>query len=119
MRKVGYDFSARRHRPAQPELHTDLAAPCRRRGGPVLVRVRALLLPGCGRVTATLEQIDAVHSMVSHYPHALALVTSAEGLQLTVQHGGPIASLLGREGGHSIDNSFGPCDPSTDWGCAT
>jgi membrane dipeptidase len=62
---------------------------------------------GADAVTATLEQIDAVHTMIGHYPHGLLLVTSGEGLQLTAQHGGPIASMLGAEGGHSIDNSLG------------
>ncbi|HYI53832.1 MAG TPA: dipeptidase [Microlunatus sp.] len=108
MRKVGYDFSARDIAQACPELHTDLG---RLRAGGVAGQFWSVFVPcsyrGADAVTATLEQIDAVHSMVSHYPHALALVTSAEGLQLTAQHGGPVASLLGAEGGHSIDNSLG------------
>ncbi|HVK35585.1 MAG TPA: membrane dipeptidase, partial [Microlunatus sp.] len=108
MRKVGYDFSARDIAQPQPELHTDLG---RLRAGGVAGQFWSVFVPcsyrGADAVTATLEQIDAVHSMVSHYPHALALVTSAEGLQLEAEHGGPIASLLGAEGGHSIDNSLG------------
>jgi membrane dipeptidase len=108
MRRVGYDFSARDISEPQPELDTDLP---RLRAGDVRGQFWSVYVPcsyrGADAVTATLEQIDAVHTMIGHYPHALSLVTSAEGLQLTAQHGGPIASLLGAEGGHSIDNSLG------------
>lgn len=108
MRKVGYDFAVRDIAQPQPLLHTDLP---RLRTGGVVGQFWSVFVPctlrGADAVTATLEQIDAVHTMVGHYPHALALVTSAEGLQLTARHGGPIASLLGAEGGHSIDNSLG------------
>ena len=108
MRKVRYDFAARDIASPQPEMHTDLG---RLRAGGVAGQFWSVYVPcsyrGADAVTATLEQIDAVHTMVGHYPHSLALVTSAEGLQLTAQNGGPIASLLGAEGGHSIDNSLG------------
>jgi membrane dipeptidase len=108
MRKVGYDFTVHDIAGSCPALHTDLG---RLRGGGVVGQFWSVYVPcsyrGADAVTATLEQIDAVHSMVGHYPHALALVTSAEGLQLEAQQGGPIASLLGAEGGHSIDNSLG------------
>ncbi len=108
MRKVGYDFTVHDIAGSCPALHTDLR---RLRAGGVAGQFWSVYVPcsyrGADAVTATLEQIDAVHSMVGHYPHALALVTSAEGLQLEAQQGGPIASLLGAEGGHSIDNSLG------------
>jgi membrane dipeptidase len=108
MRKVGYDFTVHDIAGSCPALHTDLG---RLRGGGVVGQFWSVYVPcsyrGADAVTATLEQIDAVHSMVGHYPQALALVTSAEGLQLEAQQGGPIASLLGAEGGHSIDNSLG------------
>jgi membrane dipeptidase len=108
MRAVGYDFAVRDIAHPQPELHTDLG---RLRAGGVAGQFWSVFVPcsygGAAAVTATLEQIDAVHTMIGHYPLALALVTSAEGLQLTAHEGGPIASLLGAEGGHSIDNSLG------------
>lgn len=108
MRQVGYDFAARDIAVSQPQLHTDLL---RLREGGVAGQFWSVYVPcsyrGADAVTATLEQIDAVHTMVGHYPHALALVTSAEGLELTAREGGPVASLLGAEGGHSIDNSLG------------
>ncbi|HEU5484212.1 MAG TPA: dipeptidase [Microlunatus sp.] len=108
MREIGYDFSVRDIAQPQPSMHTDLG---RLRAGGVVGQFWSVFVPcsyrGAEAVTATLEQIDAVHTMIAHYPHALALVTSAEGLQLEARHGGPIASLLGAEGGHSIDNSLG------------
>ncbi len=108
MRQVGYDFTVHDIAQSCPELHTDLP---RLRAGGVAGQFWSVYVPcsyrGADAVTATLEQIDAVHSMVGHYPRALTLVTSAEGLQLAAEHGGPVASLLGAEGGHSIDNSLG------------
>lgn len=107
MRAVRYDFGQRDISEPQLAMHTDLG---RLRAGGVAGQFWSVYVPcsyrGADAVTATLEQIDAVHTMVAHYPWALALVTSAEGLQLTVRDGGPIASLLGAEGGHSIDNSL-------------
>lgn len=108
MRAVHYDFAQRDIAMPQPAMHTDLG---RLRSGGVAGQFWSVYVPcsyrGADAVTATLEQIDAVHAMVGHYRHSLALVTTAEGLEVTVRDGGPIASLLGAEGGHSIDNSLG------------
>ena len=108
MRRVGYDFAASTSPRPQPQLHTDLP---RLRAGGVAGQFWSVFvpctLPGAQALTATLEQIDAVYDMITRYPHDLALVTSAEGLEVTVQAGGPIASLLGAEGGHCLDNSLG------------
>lgn len=57
-------------------------------------------------VTATLEQIDAVHAMVRRYPDELALATDADGVE-DAMAAGRIASLIGIEGGHQIDGSLG------------
>src|SRR5262249_8374291 len=57
-------------------------------------------------VTATLEQIDHVHRMVERYPEELALATTAGQVEQAMA-AGRIASLLGAEGGHSIDCSLG------------
>jgi membrane dipeptidase len=56
-------------------------------------------------VTATLEQIDAVHSVISLYPD-LEFAGSAVDVERAWSQG-KIASLLGAEGGHSIDSSLG------------
>ena len=107
MRQVGYDFSVRDIAEPQPELHTDLA---RLRAGGVAGQFWSVYVPcsyrGADAVTATLEQIDAVHSWSAATRDDLALVTSRTGCSDGAQ-GGPVASLLGAEGGHSIDNSLG------------
>lgn len=110
MRQVDYDLARRDIAGPQPELHTDL--PRARQGG-LAAQFWSVFVPcslrGADAVTATLEQVDFVHEMVARYPEALRLVTSAEGLQSCLDDGpsGPIACLLGAEGGHSIDGSLG------------
>jgi len=56
-------------------------------------------------VTGTLEQIDFVHRMVARYPDRLVLATTAADVD-AARASGRIASLLGAEGGHSIDSSL-------------
>ena len=107
MRKVGYDFTATDIAGAQPQLHTDLP---RLRRGQVGAQFWSVFVPcslvGVDAVTATLEQIDAVHEMVRRYPSDLVLVTAADELDAALA-GDRIGSLLGAEGGHSINNSLG------------
>ncbi len=63
-------------------------------------------LTGGAAVTATLEQIACVHDMVRRYPDRLGLATTAEEVE-RVFASGRVASLMGAEGGHSIDCSMG------------
>ncbi len=63
-------------------------------------------LPGSSAVTATLEQVDACHRMIERYADRLALATTADEVE-AAWRGGRIASLLGAEGGHSVDSSLG------------
>ncbi|CAG6399448.1 dipeptidase [Streptomyces cocklensis] len=87
-------------------LHTDI--PRLRSGGvggqfwSVYVSVE---LSGADAVTATLEQIDVVHRMTERYPDDLALALTADDLE-EARGRGRIASLMGAEGGHSIDGSL-------------
>jgi membrane dipeptidase len=62
-------------------------------------------LQGDRAVTATLEQIDAVHHMIETYAAELALARTAADVDVARSHG-RIASLLGAEGGHSIGCSL-------------
>jgi membrane dipeptidase len=108
MRAVHYDFGAVDIAQPQPQLHTDLP---RLRAGRLGAQFWSVFVP-CGltgerAVTATLEQIDAVYLMIERYPDDFVLVTSADGLDRTLASGQQIASLMGAEGGHSIDNSLG------------
>ena len=63
-------------------------------------------LQGDAAVTATLEQVDAVHAMTARYAGDLALATTRADVERAWSQG-RIASLMGAEGGHSIDSSLG------------
>ncbi|GGX76813.1 dipeptidase [Streptomyces hiroshimensis] len=87
-------------------LHTDL--PRLRAGGvgaqfwSVYVRTD---LAGDEAVSATLEQIDVVRQLADRYPHELRLAFTADDME-AARAEGRIASLMGAEGGHSINCSL-------------
>ncbi len=56
-------------------------------------------------LTTTLEQIDLVHEMCRRYPETFALTLTSREIEQAVKDG-KIASLMGVEGGHSIENSL-------------
>jgi len=91
----------------QPALHTDLA---RLRSGGVGAQFWSVYVPatyaGEAAVTATLEQIDIVHRMVRRYPAQLELALTAADVE-RIHGAGKVASLVGMEGGHSINGSLG------------
>jgi membrane dipeptidase len=63
-------------------------------------------LQGDHAVAATLEQVDAVRNMVARYSDQLMLARTAADVE-DAWSSGRIASLMGAEGGHSIDCSLG------------
>jgi membrane dipeptidase len=91
----------------QPHLHTDIP---RLREGRVGAQFWSVFVPSnmlpADAVVATLEQIDCVHRIISKNPETFSLVDSAAGVRTAVAEG-KIASLMGIEGGHSIDASLG------------
>ena len=93
-------------RQTQPKIHTDI--PRLRQGGLGgqfwSVYVPATL-KGAEAVTATLQQIDVVYRMVRRYPDTFELATTAADVERIFKTG-RIASMIGMEGGHSIDNSL-------------
>ena len=105
--QVGYDLDRRDIDTDQrAHLHTDLA---RLRAGGVgaqfwSVYVRADYA-GDKAVSATLEQIDCVRALVARYPDHLRPALTADDMEAARAHG-RIASLMGAEGGHSINNSL-------------
>ena len=62
-------------------------------------------LPGAEALQATLEQIDVVHRLCARYPDTFELALTADDVE-RIHRQGRIASLIGMEGGHSINNSL-------------
>jgi membrane dipeptidase len=92
---------------AQPSIMTDIA---RLRAGGVGAQFWSVYVPGEMQgqtaVTATLEQIDIVHQMMRKYPETFEPASTADDVE-RIYRKGKIASLIGMEGGHSIDSSLG------------
>ncbi|MFJ4921356.1 dipeptidase [Streptomyces sp. NPDC088725] len=88
------------------QLHTDI--PRLRTGGvgaqfwSVYVRSD---MAGDDAVSATLEQIDVVRRLLARYPKDLVRARTAADME-AARREGRIASLMGAEGGHSINNSL-------------
>jgi membrane dipeptidase len=91
----------------QPSIMTDIA---RLRRGGVGGQFWSVYVPGDLQgqtaVTATLEQIDIVHRMLRKFPETFELALTASDVKRAMKNR-RIASLIGMEGGHSIDNSLG------------
>jgi len=90
----------------QPRLQTDI--PRLRAGGvggvfwSVYVPVS---LRGPEALRATMEEIDTVYRLARRYPETFQLAFCSADVERAFA-GGRIASLIGMEGGHSIDNSL-------------
>jgi membrane dipeptidase len=62
-------------------------------------------MPGADAVQAVVEQIDVVHQMCARYPEAFELALMADDVE-RIHREGKVASLIGMEGGHSINGSL-------------
>lgn len=87
-------------------LHTDIA---RLRAGHVGGQFWSVYVPasitGAEAVKATMEQIDVVHRLAALYPDTFEVALTADDV-IRIHRAGRIASLIGVEGGYSIDNSL-------------
>jgi membrane dipeptidase len=96
-----YDLNAPTHG------NTDIA---RLRAGEVGAQFWSLYIPGeardSGYARMQLEEFDIARRMIAAYPKDLQFVTTADGIEQAFK-AGRIASLLGLEGGHAIENSLG------------
>jgi membrane dipeptidase len=105
--KAGRDLDRLDISKPQPSIMTDIP---RLRAGGVGGQFWSVYVPGelqgQGAVTATLEQIDIVHRMLRKYPDTFELALTADDVERVFAKG-RIASLIGMEGGHAIDNSLG------------
>jgi membrane dipeptidase len=107
--KTGGDLTKLDIRQPQPTLMTDVA---RLKSGGVGAQFWSVYVeatrPGqnpAEAVTQTLEQIDIVHRMMAMYADAMALALTADDVERIVKQG-KVASLIGMEGGHSINSSL-------------
>ena len=60
---------------------------------------------GADAVRATMEQIDVVYELARRYPDTFEIALTADDVE-RVFASGKIASMMGMEGGHSIDSSL-------------
>ncbi len=92
---------------SQPDLHTDIP---RLREGMLGAQFWSVYVPasmqGKEAVRATMEEIDIVYQMAVRYPDTFQLAATADEVEAAFA-AGRIASMLGIEGGHSIDSSLG------------
>ena len=87
--------------------HTDLG---RLKEGRVGAQFWSIYVPGeikdSGFARVQLEQFDIARRMIARYPDRLAAAYSADDIERGFRSG-RIASMLGMEGGHVIENSLG------------
>jgi membrane dipeptidase len=104
--KPPYDFDAFDLRQPRPTFHTDIA---RVRAGGLGGQFWSVYVPGTMQgqdaVTATLEQIDSVQDLLRRYPDVFEAARTAADVE-RVSKAGRVASMMGMEGGHSIDKSL-------------
>src|SRR5262245_59730140 len=98
------NIDLRRH---QKEMHTDIP---RLRKGNVGAQFWSAYVPSstAKKGTAlkdTLSQIDVIHRMIEAYPDTFELAYGADVVERILRRS-KIASLIGVEGGHSIENSL-------------
>ena len=91
----------------QPDLHTDIP---RLRAGGVGAQFWSVYVPVStasqnNALTATLEQIAVVRELTKQYGDVFELALTAKDVK-RINEQGRIASLIGVEGGHSIENSI-------------
>ena len=96
-------YDLRRHTPG----HTDFE---RLKQGMIGAQFWSVYTPGeyrdSGYARVQLEQIDIARRVIARYPDRLALALSSNDIKREFKQG-KIASLLGLEGGHAIENSLG------------
>jgi membrane dipeptidase len=107
-RKVGLAFRDIDLKRDQPKFHTDIP---RLKKGNVGAQFWSAYVPAdTGKkgeaLRTTLEQIDVIHRLIKQYPETFGFAGSTDDVE-RIRKSGKIASLIGIEGGHSIEDSIG------------
>lgn len=102
----------------QPRQHTDIP---RLRAGGLKAQFWSVYVSADTDLTGdallqTLQQIDLVDRMIRRYPETFELASTADDIERIVK-AGRIASMMGIEGGHSIEGSLGNLQRLYDRGC--
>ncbi len=104
--RVAYDAAKLDIRQPQPSLQTDIP---RLRAGHVGGQFWSVYVPasmsGQTAVVATLEQMAFVHEMARRYADTFEIAGTAADME-RIFKAGKIGSMMGVEGGHSIDSSL-------------
>jgi membrane dipeptidase len=105
--KADSSFTKRDIRQPQPKMHTDIP---RLRTGNVGAQFWSVYVPAetakdGTALRTTLEQIELVQEMLAKYPDIFEQARTASDVE-RIQQSGKIASLIGVEGGHSIEDSL-------------
>lgn len=119
MRKVGkssfdqFDISK-----PQPSLHTDID---RLREGGVKAQFWSVYVPASTDAAGTallqtVQQIDLVKMMVKRYPETFELASTVADVR-RIAKAGKIASMMGIEGGYSIESNLDNIERLYDMGC--
>lgn len=102
----------------QPKLHTDIS---RLRQGGVKAQFWSVYVPASTDATGdallqTLHQISIVKAMMKKYPETFEMASTADDIERIVKSG-KIASMMGVEGGYSIENDVANLQRLYDEGC--
>ena len=104
--KASYDLERYDPDKGLPDIDTDLPRAVKGLvGGQFWAAYVPSAYEGKGAGTVVLEEIDVIHRMVERSPR-LAFATTAGDI-VRIHKQGKIASLIGIEGGHAIENSLG------------
>ncbi|MFK8111679.1 MAG: dipeptidase [Rubripirellula sp.] len=108
LRKTGGSFEKYDIAKSQPEFHTDIE---RLKQGGIGAQFWSVYVPVStsqegSALTQTLEQIEIVKAMATRYSDDFELAYSTADIA-RIRAAGKIGSMIGVEGGHSIENSLG------------
>ena len=107
LRKTGGRFDKSDIAKPQPNFHTDIK---RLKEGGVGAQFWSVYVPVSSikdgsALSTTLEQIDLVKEMCQRYPDTFELALTTKDIE-RIRGEGKIASMIGVEGGHSIEDSI-------------